>query len=213
MATESFLGVMCAGLISLGFGLLLAFAGYRLFLVLLPIFGFFFGFFLGAQAIQALLGEAFLGTVTSWVVGFIVGAIFAVLSYMFYMAAVAVIAGGLGYAAGVGLLTWIGMDFGLIVWIIAVLAGIALAVVTLLFNLQKWVIMIATAILGAAVVVTTFAFMFNPWDTTLANPIKTAMDTSPLVIIVFIVLAICGFVVQYQVGKAYQIEDYNNWSY
>ena len=73
----------CAGLIGILFGLAVCFVGYRLFLVLLPIWGFVFGLVLGAQTIQALFGEAFLATVTSWVVGFIVGGIFAVLSYLF----------------------------------------------------------------------------------------------------------------------------------
>ncbi len=79
MTTDSFFALMCGGMIALLFGLVLAFAGYRLFLVLLPIWGFFFGFGLGAQSIQALFGDAFLATITSWVVGFVVGAIFAVL--------------------------------------------------------------------------------------------------------------------------------------
>src|SRR5512137_376225 len=101
MTTDSFFAVMCGGMIALLFGLVLAFAGYRLFLVLLPIWGFFFGFGLGAQSIQALFGEAFLATITSWVVGFIVAAVFAILAYLFYVAAVAIASFSLGYTATV----------------------------------------------------------------------------------------------------------------
>src|SRR5512136_2522786 len=115
MTTDSFFALMCGGLIGLLFGLVMAFAGYRLFLILLPIWGFFFGFGLGAQTIQALFGDAFLATVTSWVVGFIVAAVFAILAYLFYIVAVAIIAGSLGYAAAVGLLTALGLQFGLLV--------------------------------------------------------------------------------------------------
>ena len=39
MTTDSFFALMCGGVIALLFGLALAFAGYRLFLVLLPILG------------------------------------------------------------------------------------------------------------------------------------------------------------------------------
>jgi hypothetical protein len=53
MGGDSFLALACAGLIGILFGLVLAFAGYRFFLILLPIFGFFFGLAFGAQAIQA----------------------------------------------------------------------------------------------------------------------------------------------------------------
>ena len=75
--------LFCSTLLALLFGTFVCFAGYRFFIVLLPVWGLFFGLFLGAQTVQALLGEAFFATVTSWVAGFVVGVIFAVLSYLF----------------------------------------------------------------------------------------------------------------------------------
>jgi hypothetical protein len=118
MITDSFFTLACAGLIGLFFGTFLVFAGYKFFMFLLPVWGFFFGLALGAQSVQVLLGDGFLASITSWVVGFIVGALFAVLSYLFYAFAVAIIAGSLGYVLTVGLLTWIGMDLKFIVWLI-----------------------------------------------------------------------------------------------
>jgi hypothetical protein len=44
--------IFCAGLIGTLFGVVLAFFGYRLFLILLPFWGFFFGLFLGANTVQ-----------------------------------------------------------------------------------------------------------------------------------------------------------------
>ncbi len=113
MVTDSFFALACAGLIAFLFGLALCFSGYRLFIILLPVWGFFFGLWLGAESLQALFGVGFLATVTSWVVGFIVGAIFAVLSYLFYVFAVALAAGSLGYYLGVGLMEAIGIKHGL----------------------------------------------------------------------------------------------------
>ena len=77
--------LLCAGVIVFLFGMLVCFAGYRFFLFLLPIWGFFFGLWLGAESMQALFGVGAFATVTSWVVGFVVGVIFAVLSYLFYL--------------------------------------------------------------------------------------------------------------------------------
>jgi hypothetical protein len=211
MMTESFLSLACAGMIACIFGLVLTFAGYRLFVFLLPIWGFFFGLALGAQSIQAIFGDAFLATITSWVVGFIVGAVFAVLSYLFYMIAVAVIAGSLGYVAAVGILSAIGMQFGLIPWIIGLVAGIALAVVTIMFNLQKWVIIIATSVLGAGTIIATFVALFNPWAKALEEPVKVALSTSPLLTILFIVLAILGIYGQYRSTKSYVVAEYSRW--
>ena len=114
--------------IGLGFGFVIAFWGYKLLWIILPIWGFFAGFALGAQTIQAIFSDAFMATITSWVVGFVVGAIFAVLSYLFYFIAVALLSGAFGYALAVGILTAIGLDFGFIVWLIGIVAGVIVAV-------------------------------------------------------------------------------------
>ena len=96
--------IFCMTLIALLVGLVVTFGGYRLFLFLLPIWGFFFGFGLGAQTLQVIFGIGFLATISSWVVGFFVGAIFAVLSYLFYIVAVALISGSFGYGLTVAVL-------------------------------------------------------------------------------------------------------------
>jgi len=110
--------LLCATLIALLMGLAICFGGYRLFLFLLPIWGFFFGFALGAETMQALFGVGFLATVTSWVVGFIVAAIFALLSYLFYAVGVALVAGSLGYALGAGFMNLINLDWNWLVWLV-----------------------------------------------------------------------------------------------
>ena len=84
--------LLCMGLIALLVGLAVCFNGYRWFLILLPIWGFFFGFGLGAQTLQAILGVGFVATVTSWVLGFLVGLVFAVLSYLFWIVGGAAVA-------------------------------------------------------------------------------------------------------------------------
>jgi hypothetical protein len=215
MTTDSFFALMCGGMIALLFGLVLAFAGYRLFLVLLPIWGFFFGFGLGAQSIQALFGEAFLATITSWVVGFIVAAVFAVLAYLFYIAAVAILSFSLGYSATVGLLTALGLPLlgGFIAWIIAVVVGVALAVVVLRFNIQKLVIEFGTAFLGAGAIVGVFVLLFGgPAAQLLENPVKFVLNSSPFWLIVFIVLGIAGFVLQYMHNRSWEVQTYNRMS-
>lgn len=203
---------MCAGLLGLLFGTALAFAGYRLFLFLLPVWGFVFGLGLGAQTIQALFGVEFLATVTSWVVGFVVGAIFAALAYFFYLFAVAMIGGALGYAVAVGLLTWIGLNFGFVVWLIGIFAAVAMAFVTIRFNLQKWVVIAATSILGAATIFGTIMLMFNPLANLLANPLKLMLQTSPFLFIMFLLVAGLGIFVQVTTTKEIELEAYNRLS-
>src|SRR5512136_327973 len=212
MTTDSFFAVMCGGMIALLFGLAVCFAGYRLFLILLPIWGFFFGFGLGAQSIQALFGEAFLATITSWVVGFIVALVFAVLAYLFYVFAVAIISFSLGYSVTVGVLTAIGLPLagGFIAWLIAVVVGVILALVVLRFNIQKVVIELATAFLGAGEIVGVFVILFGgPAAQVMENPVKFVLNSSPFWLIVFLVLGIAGFVLQYLHNRAWEVQTYN----
>ena len=211
MTTDSFLAVACAGMIGILFGLAMTFLGYRLFLILLPIWGFVFGLVLGAQAVQAIFGDAFLATVTSWVIGFMAGALFAVLSYLFFAFAVGIIAFSLGYSVIVGIWAALGLDFGLIAWLLAVVAGVVVILLTLRFRLAKLVIEIATAVLGAAAVFTSILLMFVPVTRVMEAPLQAALDQSVLLVVLFVVLAVLGFVYQYRTNKMWEVATYNRW--
>lgn len=206
MAFELF----CATMIALLFGLAVTFGGYRLFLVFLPIWGFFFGFGLGAQTLQVLFGIGFLATVTSWVVGFIIGALFAVLSYMFYIFGVAILAGSLGYGLGVGLMAWIGFNPGIISWLVGIVLGVALIIITLLFNLQKYVVIIGTSVGGAALLIGTLMMGVVGVGLTrfVENPIRVMLQDSWIWTILFLVLVIGGIIVQLRTPPVPEIDGY-----
>jgi hypothetical protein len=199
-------------IIALLFAAALIFGGYRFFLFLLPIWGFFFGFGLGAQAVQALFSDGLFATVTSWVVGFIVALIFALASYFFYAAAIAVVAGILGYMLGVGIMDLFGLNgLSLITFIVGIVLAVAVIVVTFRFNLQKYVIIAATAIGGAALAVG--VILLGVGGVSLIqlaeHPVRLLWQTSPFMAIVFALLAIAGIVVQIQANRRFEIETYN----
>jgi|SoiMethySBSTD1v2_1073268.scaffolds.fasta_scaffold1687450_1 hypothetical protein len=204
--------LICATFIALLFGAAVCFGGYRFFLLLLPIWGFFFGFSVGAHAVQALLGEAFLGTVTSWVVGFLTALVFAVLAYLFFGVAVALAVGSLGYGLGIGLMDAIGIDFGLISWLVGIVVAAAFIFVTFRFNLIKWFLMLATAVGGAALVVGTL--MLGVGGIQLAEavnqPVRKLLAGNPLFILLFIGLAVVGFLAQYRTSMAMELVAYEN---
>jgi hypothetical protein len=205
--------IFCMTLIALLVGLVITFGGYRLFLILLPIWGFFFGFGLGAQTLQVIFGIGFLATITSWVVGFIVGAIFAVLSYLFYIVAVALISGSFGYGLTVAVLTGIGLNFGFIVWLIAIMAAIAVALVVVLFNLQKYAIIIITAIGGTGAIIFTLLAAFGDLTPAeiLLGPVWAAISSSFWWLLFFLAMSIAGIVVQLWANRSYQIESYDHF--
>lgn len=204
--------LFCSTILALLFGLVVCFGGYRLFLNLLPIWGFFVGFLLGAASLQALAGVGFLATVTSLVVAFLVGAFFAALSYVFFAFAVAMAAGSLGYALAAGLMNLIGLDWSLLVWLVGAAGGVVAVVITFLFNIQKYVIIAATAINGAGMSVITL--MFGHIDMTTAwlveNPVRLALQDSPLWAILFVLVAAAGITAQLVTTRTYVPETYES---
>ena len=208
------LDLLCMTLISLFFGLALVFAGYRMLWIFLPIWGFFFGFGLGAQTLQVLFGVGFLSTITSWVVGFFMGAMVSLFSYLFYVVAVAVLSGSLGYALGVGLLTAIGLNFGFLVWLVGIVVGVVVAALVLILDIQKYAVIAITAIDGTAVIIFTLLASsggLSPVEL-LLNPVQLAIQNSFWWLLFFLVVAGGGILVQLRASRAYEIEAYNRYA-
>jgi hypothetical protein len=190
--------LLCAVIIALLIGVAMIFSGYRWFLILLPIFGFVWGFGLGAQTMHALFGYQMFATVTSWVVGLLVGVVFAFLSYFFYLFGVAIFAGSIGYSLAVGLMWAIGFELNFITWLIGIVAAVALAFVVLKYNVQKYMIIIGTSLAGAGVIIATILFAFGKVDVaqlaTLAA--KAAVTMNFWWWLIFVVLAGAGIYTQ-----------------
>ncbi len=206
--------LLCMGLIALMFGLTLTFLGYKLLWIVLPIFGFFAGFYLGAQTIQVLFSTGFLATITSWIVGFVVGAIFAVLSYLFYFLAVAILSGAFGYGVAVALLQAIGLDMGFIVWLIGIVVGVVVALAVLRFNIQKYAVIVITAVGGTAVIIFTLLAAFGELSLLdlLGNPVVAAMQNSFLWLLFFLIVAGAGIFFQIVSNRAYTVEEWNRYN-
>jgi hypothetical protein len=190
-----------------------AFFGYRLFWIILPIWGFFFGLAIGAQGVQALFGDGFLSTAFSWIVAFFLGLLFAMLSYLFWFIAVALVGGYLGYAVVVGFFGLIGVDLGAIVWLLGVAVGVVTAFLTLRFNVQKYVVIVATALLGASAVVGTIIQLFDPLDPSAFadHPVKVVFDQGIGWAVMLLLLAAVAMAFQFASTRYHEVDQYNRW--
>lgn len=139
------------GILAVLLGAAFCFAGFRFFLLLLPLWGLFAGFMVGAGATATLLGEGFLASVLAIGVGIAVGIVFALLSWLYWWGAVIVIGGALGFWITHWLLVVIGFNAdGLVTTLIALAGGVALGVLAFLVNSPKYVAILLTAFAGAA---------------------------------------------------------------
>jgi hypothetical protein len=149
-----FFQTVFVSLLALLLGGALCSVGYRLFVILLPIWAFFAGFSATATGVTAIMGTRFLATVLSWVLGLVVGLVFAVLAYLFYYAAIIILAGTVGYYLGVGVMTWIGFKLGLLTALVGLALALIFAAGAVLLRVPKLVIIVLTSLAGAAATLT-----------------------------------------------------------
>ncbi len=201
MGIEFTLQGLLLGALAIAIGLAFAFWGFRVFLILLPVWGFFVGFLVGANGVEYLFGDAFLATTLGWVIGFVLGLVFAVLSYFYYWVAVILLGGALGYELTIGLLQWIGFSGdGIIAFILALGGGAIFAIGFFLLRMPAVLVIVATAISGAAATIAGVAIAIGlvPYQEAGGGifGLHTQWDFGWLGIIAAIALAIAGAVYQ-----------------
>ncbi len=139
-----------AGIVLHVIGLVVTFAGLRVFLFALPIIGFVIGFFVGSIALQSLFGDGFLATVASWIPGIILGLVFAAISYFWWYAGALISAGAVGASIGAGLVHAIsGASDGFIYFLLGVIGFAVFFIGALLLNLPVYIVIVNTALAGA----------------------------------------------------------------
>ncbi|HEU5433005.1 MAG TPA: DUF4203 domain-containing protein [Thermomicrobiales bacterium] len=139
---------LIVGLILIVLGAVVCFYGLRFFFILLPVWGFIAGFFLGAHVITSWLGQGFLQTVSGWIVGVVLGAVFAVASYFVWYLGAIIAAASFGGVLGEGLVSLFTQN-GALNWLGAVVGAIIVAIVTAVFFLPVYFVLVNTAFSGA----------------------------------------------------------------
>lgn len=193
--------VLVISVVALLLGALLTFAGYRLFLILLPVWGFVFGFTLGAEATASLFVSGFLANALTFIFALLVGLVFAALSYLFYSIGVLLVAISVGYIIGTG--AWAGMGFqpGIGAFIAGVIGAIIVAVLVVAIDAQKLIIVILSAFIGAAMLIAGLLILLNqvPPEALSLGFVGADIRGSTLNTVAWIILALIGIAVQLRV--------------
>jgi hypothetical protein len=185
-------------------GLFVTFAGLRVFFIALPIIGFFTGFFIGTIGMQALFGEGFLSTVLSWIAGFAVGIVFALISYLFWYAGALLAAGAAGASLGTGLMYLFGWnEIGLLMFLFGLAGFVLFFVGALLLNLPVYIVIVNTAFIGAFMTIGGVLLLFNQIDyqNLGAGVAVSIVDESFIWTLAWIVLSVAGIVSQINMIK------------
>jgi hypothetical protein len=143
--------IVATGLILLGG--ISALLGVKLFRLLLPLIGLVTGVIVGFGGVQAVFGTGVISTTIAVVMAVVVGAIMALLSFMFYEIAIVI----LSMMLGVSFMTYLGVAIGLenagfVLFLLGLTGAILGFLIAAGSNLSVSFIIVGTAMMGVAYV-------------------------------------------------------------
>lgn len=194
-------------------GLTLAFSGLRVFFFMLPIVGMVTGFFAGAHLIHSWLGDGFLSTATGWIVGLIVGFLFAIVSYLWWYVGALMSAGASGALIFSGIFSAMGVNSGVLLVSIGIVGAALFILGAMILNLPIYVVLVNTAIVGAYMVVAGLMLIFGSknleeFDWGIA---RAAATDKWYWWIILVAVAVAGMLSQIQIINTIRLPE-NKWT-
>lgn len=191
------------GLLAIAIGALFCFRGYLTMRLVIPVWGAFTGFLLGAGIVDGLTGDGFLVGVLPWLVGFAVAVVFGLIAYLYYEVSVVLAMAAVGFVLGSSLMVALNVRWSWVVILAGVLAGVALAVLAIVGDLPMLLLTVLTALAGAG---TTVAGIMLLTGSLTADDLDSAavvsrIDDSTGWWLLYILLAAVGIVLQLRVVK------------
>jgi len=192
-------------------GLALCFTGYRFFTILVSIWGFIAGFQFGATIFTNIFGQGFLSTVISWVVGLLVAIFAAAIAYLFYAAAVVLLAGFVGYQLGIGIMAGLGFQDGWLTFLVGLLVGLAWVAVAIYLHFPKVLVLILTSLAGAELLLGgVFLALGRITLTGLRfGAVGAIVRDNWLWGLLYLAIAAIGFYFQWRTTQSFVVEEYS----
>lgn len=201
------------GLLAVIAGFAFCFRGYLLMRLVIPVWGFFAGFAAGAGFIAGLTDRAFLGTVFGWIVGLVLGVLFAFLAYTYYAVAIVLAMASVGYLLGAALMVALGVDWNWLIVAVGVVFGLVLGVAAIRSELPAVLLTVLTALGGATAIVGGLMLVFGTVDTEeLGNgTVTSAIDASWGWWLLYAVIAFAGIGAQIAVTQQLRASVRSAW--
>ena len=202
------------GLLAIFIGAVFCFRGYLAMRMVIPLWGAFAGFALGAGIVAAGSDDGFLRTGLSWVVGFGVALLFGLIAYLYYEVAVLLAMGSVGFVLGTSAMVALGIDWSWVIILVGVLAGTVLAFVAIVADLPMMLLIVLTALAGASAVITGAMLLFGAVETAdfTQSSITAELDDDWWWYVSYLVLAVAGLVAQFQSIASIRSSMRDDWA-
>jgi hypothetical protein len=150
------------GVIALLTGAVFCFRGYLAMRLVIPLWGAFAGFMVGAGLVSGDAG--FLGNALGWFVGFGLAIVFGLIAYLYYEVSVIIGMMGIGFVLGTSLMVALGVSWSWLIVLSGVVVAVALAFVAIAGDLPMVLLTVLTALAGSSVIVAGLMLLFNTFD-------------------------------------------------
>lgn len=186
------------GLLGVLVGAVFCFRGYFAMRIIIPIWGAFAGFVLGAEIVSG--DREFLSTALSWIVGLVVALVFGLIAYLYYEVAVFIGMTAIGFVLGTGVMAFFGVTWSWLVILVGVLTAAVLAVVAIVGDMPMVLLTLLTALAGATVITTGLMLLFGAVDTTDFDSGATTQNVNDdwWWYATYVVLAVAGMISQFR---------------
>jgi len=141
------------GLLSVIIGFLFCFRGYLTMRVVIPLWGAFSGFALGAGLVSGLTDNRFLSTFLGWGAGLVLGLIFGALAYLYFEVSVLLGMTTIGFILGASLMVALNVTWTWVIVLVGIGVGVLAASVALAGDLPMILLTVLTALAGASAIV------------------------------------------------------------
>lgn len=139
------------GIIALITGAVFCFRGYLAMRIVIPLWGAFVGFLLGAGIVAGDSG--FLGTALGWFVGIGLAVVFGVIAYLYYEVSVILGMMAIGFVLGTSVMVALGVTWSWVILLSGVVLAVVLSAVAILGDLPMVLLTVLTALAGASTIV------------------------------------------------------------
>lgn len=150
------------GLIALLTGAVFCFRGYLAMRIVIPVWGAFAGFMLGAGIVAGDAG--FLGNALGWLVGLGLAIVFGAIAYLYYSVSVIIGMMAIGFVLGTSSMVALGVTWSWVIVLSGVVLAVVLSFVAIAADLPMTLLTILTALAGASTIVTGLMLLFGTVD-------------------------------------------------
>ena len=185
------------GVIALLTGAVFCFRGYLAMRIVIPLWGAFAGFMLGAGIVAGDAG--FLATALGWIVGLVVAVVFGLIAYLYYEVSVIIGMLAIGFVLGTSVMVALGVTWSWVIVLSGIVLAIALAFVGIVGDLPMVLLTILTALAGASTMVIGLMLLFNVVNVGEFNSGLTTevLDDDWWWYVIFGVLVAAGMIMQF----------------